>query len=157
MEDILINRVEIEASEARMQDAVNNRKVYATGTIAEKIGGLVNLLLSIFRNDWYVDFQQQEYVRDATNPSKIFKIELKNQHSIYIENTGTGRIRIFNNKWLAPGEWWSDSNQHYRKYYRSIDLLLADNFNDAEGYITPSPGLLTHKCIVITKQVTSQP
>lgn len=158
MEDRVINRVELEEAEARGNNHEKNRVVFAMGTITERISGLVNLFVSVFRNDWFVDFQQKSYKRDAANPSKIYHIDIKNKFSVYIKNTGTGRIRLFNDLWLAPNGVFSDENQHYRKYFRSIELLLADNINDAEGYlIKDSAGLLTHSCIVITKQVTSQP
>lgn len=156
MNDRIITRAEMETAEADQQDHKRNRAVFAVGSVAERISALVNLLVSVFRADWYVDFQQHYFERDSNNPSKIFKIVVKHTHSVYIKNVGTGRIRIFNDLWLAAGEFFEDSNQHYRKYYRDIDLLLSDNYNDAEGYLNVGqPSLLTHKCIVITKQVTS--
>lgn len=158
MQDRVINLAEMQAAETDQQNHEKNRIAFAVGSVSERISGLVNLLVSIFRNDWYVDFQQQSFTRDAKNPSKVQKIVIKNKHSIYVRNTGTGRIRLFNDLWLEAGEWYRDENQHYRKYYRDIELLLADNIRDNEGYAIPnSAGLLTHSCIVITKQVTSKP
>ena len=157
MEDRVINRVELEKAEADQQNHDKNRVIFATGTIADRLSNLVNLLVSIFRNDWFVDFQQVSFTRNASNPSELKKIDVKNKHSVYIRNTGTGRIRLFNDLWLEPDEFFRDENQHYRKYYRDIDLLLADNIRDNEGYTQPgSVGLLTHSCIVITKQVISK-
>ena len=157
MENRVITKAEMIEAESDQQNQDKNRVVFAVGSIADRISGLVNLLVSIFRNDWYVDFQQNTFTRDALNPSKIHKIVIKNQHSVYIRNIGTGRIRLFNDLWLEPDEFFKDENQHYRKYYRDIDLLLADNIRDNEGYTQPnSAGLLTHKCVVITKQVISK-
>jgi hypothetical protein len=157
MENRLIKKSEIIQAEADQQNQEKNRQAFAVGTIAERISALVNLLVSVFRNDWYVDYKQQSFSRDPANPSKVYKIVVKHQHSILIKNTGTGRIRIFDNLWLLPNEIFADENQHYRKFYREIDLLLADNINDTEGYlIINSAGLLTHSCTVLTKQVMSR-
>ncbi len=135
----------------RVDDARAASQNFGTG--GNLFTDLGRLLLNVFRQDYFVDFIEQQFKQDARDPQKVYKIKVEGAHGVQIKNVGTGRVRLFSNYWLGPGEWWSDQNDHYRKYWRDIPLLLADPYNDAEGYEGSHPSINTHEVLVITKQV----
>lgn len=138
----------------RMEDEAKASSDFGKG--GNLFSDLARLFLGVFRQDYYVDFQEQQFAQDASDPTKVFNIIVRECHGVQIKNTGTGRIRLFSNYWLEAGEWWSDQNDHYRKYWRYIPLLLADPFNDAEGYAGTHASIKTHSVLVITKHVNSR-